>query len=99
MYIFQQIKEEAISPKNIAEKEKAKNMKDYKNSYFKLLPRKKRCPEMVKSYDWTPQLKTPGFCAAPVSCFKHVSFVIYFIIIQIIQHFIKYKLIIFWLNM
>lgn len=36
--------------------------------------RRKRTAEMAGSYDWTSQLKTPGFCAAPVSCFKHVSF-------------------------
>lgn len=36
--------------------------------------RKKRTAEMAGSYDWTPQLVEPGFCAAPVSCFKHVSF-------------------------
>lgn len=36
--------------------------------------RKKRTAEMAGSYDWTPQLIEPGFCAAPVSCFKHVSF-------------------------
>lgn len=36
--------------------------------------RRKRTAEMAGSYDWTPQLVEPGFCAAPVSCFKHVSF-------------------------
>lgn len=36
--------------------------------------RRKRTAEMAGSYDWTPQLIEPGFCAAPVSCFKHVSF-------------------------
>lgn len=35
--------------------------------------RRKRTAEMAGSYDWTPQLTEPGFCAAPVSCFKHVS--------------------------
>lgn len=35
--------------------------------------RRKRTAEMAGSYDWTPQLVEPGFCAAPVSCFKHVS--------------------------
>lgn len=35
--------------------------------------RRKRTAEMAGSYDWTPQLIEPGFCAAPVSCFKHVS--------------------------
>ncbi|XP_043793799.1 polycomb protein Sfmbt-like isoform X1 [Apis laboriosa] len=33
--------------------------------------RRKRTAEMAGSYDWTPQLIEPGFCAAPVSCFKH----------------------------
>ncbi|KAK0077711.1 hypothetical protein PV325_003554 [Microctonus aethiopoides] len=33
--------------------------------------RRKRTAEMADSYDWTPQLTEPGFCAAPVSCFKH----------------------------
>ncbi|XP_043277511.1 polycomb protein Sfmbt-like isoform X2 [Venturia canescens] len=33
--------------------------------------RRKRTAEMAGSYDWTPQLTEPGFCAAPVSCFKH----------------------------
>lgn len=37
--------------------------------------RRKRTAEMAGSYDWTPQLTEPGFCAAPVSCFKHVSFI------------------------
>lgn len=36
--------------------------------------RRKRTAEMAGSYDWTPQLVEPGFCAAPVSCFKHVGF-------------------------
>lgn len=36
--------------------------------------RRKRTAEMAGSYDWTAQLSEPGFCAAPVSCFKHVSF-------------------------
>lgn len=35
--------------------------------------RRKRTAEMAGSYDWTPQLVEPGFCAAPVCCFKHVS--------------------------
>ena len=35
--------------------------------------RRKRTAEMAGSYDWIPQLTEPGFCAAPVSCFKHVS--------------------------
>lgn len=35
--------------------------------------RRKRTAEMDGSYDWTPQLIEHGFCAAPVSCFKHVS--------------------------
>jgi len=35
--------------------------------------RRKRTAEMAGSYDWTSQLVEPGFCAAPVSCFKHVS--------------------------
>ncbi|EFN85119.1 Polycomb protein Sfmbt [Harpegnathos saltator] len=34
--------------------------------------RRKRTADMVGSYDWTSQLTEPGFCAAPVSCFKHV---------------------------
>lgn len=33
--------------------------------------RRKRTAEMDGSYDWTPQLIEHGFCAAPVSCFKH----------------------------
>ncbi|XP_046610673.1 polycomb protein Sfmbt [Neodiprion virginianus] len=33
--------------------------------------RRKRTAEMAGSYDWTQQLTEPGFCAAPVSCFKH----------------------------
>ncbi|CAD6213958.1 GSCOCG00011113001-RA-CDS [Cotesia congregata] len=33
--------------------------------------RRKRTAEMAGSYDWTPQLTESGFCAAPVSCFKH----------------------------
>ncbi|XP_033226420.1 polycomb protein Sfmbt-like isoform X2 [Belonocnema kinseyi] len=33
--------------------------------------RRKRTAEMAGSYDWTPQLVEHGFCAAPVSCFKH----------------------------
>ncbi|XP_043462591.1 polycomb protein Sfmbt-like isoform X1 [Leptopilina heterotoma] len=33
--------------------------------------RRKRTAEMEGSYDWTPQLIEHGFCAAPVSCFKH----------------------------
>ncbi|KAI4493233.1 hypothetical protein M0802_009521 [Mischocyttarus mexicanus] len=33
--------------------------------------RRKRTAEMAGSYDWTPHLIEPGFCAAPVSCFKH----------------------------
>lgn len=36
--------------------------------------RRKRTAEMAGSYDWTCQLVEPGFCAAPVSCFKHVGF-------------------------
>lgn len=36
--------------------------------------RRKRTADMAGSYDWTPHLTEPGFCAAPVSCFKHVSF-------------------------
>lgn len=36
--------------------------------------RRKRTAEMEGSYDWTPQLIEHGFCAAPVSCFKHVCF-------------------------
>lgn len=35
--------------------------------------RRKKTAELASSYDWTPQLLEPGFCAAPVSCFKHVS--------------------------
>lgn len=35
--------------------------------------RRKRTADMAGSYDWTSQLSEPGFCAAPVSCFKHVS--------------------------
>lgn len=35
--------------------------------------RRKRTADMAGSYDWTSQLVEPGFCAAPVSCFKHVS--------------------------
>lgn len=35
--------------------------------------RRKRTADMAGSYEWTPQLSEPGFCAAPVSCFKHVS--------------------------
>lgn len=35
--------------------------------------RRKRTADMAGSYDWTSQLIEPGFCAAPVSCFKHVS--------------------------
>lgn len=35
--------------------------------------RRKRTAEMAGSYDWTPHLVEPGFCAAPVSCFKHVN--------------------------
>ncbi|TGZ47018.1 Polycomb protein Sfmbt [Temnothorax longispinosus] len=33
--------------------------------------RRKRTAEMAGSYDWTLQFVEPGFCAAPVSCFKH----------------------------
>ncbi|XP_018370885.1 PREDICTED: polycomb protein Sfmbt-like isoform X1 [Trachymyrmex cornetzi] len=33
--------------------------------------RRKRTAEMAGSYDWTSQLVESGFCAAPVSCFKH----------------------------
>lgn len=33
--------------------------------------RRKRTADMEDSYDWTPQLTDNGFCAAPVSCFKH----------------------------
>ncbi|XP_020287040.1 polycomb protein Sfmbt-like isoform X3 [Pseudomyrmex gracilis] len=33
--------------------------------------RRKKTAELASSYDWTPQLLEPGFCAAPVSCFKH----------------------------
>lgn len=36
--------------------------------------RRKRTAEMVNSYDWTSHLVEPGFCAAPVACFRHVSF-------------------------
>lgn len=36
--------------------------------------RRKRTADMAGSYDWTSHLVEPGFCAAPVSCFKHVSF-------------------------
>lgn len=36
--------------------------------------RRKRTADMAGSYDWGTQLAEPGFCAAPVSCFKHVSF-------------------------
>lgn len=36
--------------------------------------RRKRTADMAGSYDWATQLAEPGFCAAPVSCFKHVSF-------------------------
>lgn len=35
--------------------------------------RRKRTPDMEGSYDWTSSLEKPGFCAAPVSCFKHVG--------------------------
>lgn len=35
--------------------------------------RRKRTADMAGSYDWTSQLCEPGFCAAPVSCFRHVS--------------------------
>lgn len=35
--------------------------------------RKKRTADMAGSYDWTLQLSESGFCAAPVSCFRHVS--------------------------
>ncbi|XP_014477353.1 PREDICTED: polycomb protein Sfmbt-like [Dinoponera quadriceps] len=33
--------------------------------------RRKRTADMAGSYDWTSQLTETGFCAAPVSCFKH----------------------------
>lgn len=49
--------------------------------------RKKRTAEMAGSYDWTPQLVEPGFCAAPVSCFKHVSFFFKFYFVFYIYNF------------
>lgn len=40
--------------------------------------RRKRTADMAGSYDWTTLLVEPGFCAAPVSCFKHVSAILHF---------------------
>lgn len=71
--IFQVVIKEEVDNKEPMESEKEK---------VKLEPvmpedlpvRRKRTAEMAGSYDWTSQLVEPGFCAAPVSCFKHVSF-------------------------
>ncbi|XP_011501028.1 PREDICTED: polycomb protein Sfmbt-like isoform X1 [Ceratosolen solmsi marchali] len=66
------IKEEVIQPKEQIKKEKIKAIIPAEPVMPEELPvRRKRTAEMAGSYDWTPQLKTPGFCAAPVSCFKH----------------------------
>ncbi|XP_039283703.1 polycomb protein Sfmbt isoform X2 [Nilaparvata lugens] len=34
-------------------------------------PDKKTMPDLINTYEWTPQLSQPDFIAAPVSCFKH----------------------------
>ncbi|KAJ8672737.1 hypothetical protein QAD02_003997 [Eretmocerus hayati] len=65
------VKEEVI-PKEPVLQEKIKPVLPAEPVMPEELPvRRKRTAEMAGSYDWTPQLKTPGFCAAPVSCFKH----------------------------
>ncbi|KAF7998240.1 hypothetical protein HCN44_009638 [Aphidius gifuensis] len=61
---------------NLIEEDDKKNILIDKNINEPLLPdelpvRRKRTADMEGSYDWIPQLTEPGFCAAPVSCFKH----------------------------
>jgi hypothetical protein len=34
---------------------------------------KRNRSELVNTYEWKSQLSEPGFIAAPVSCFSHVS--------------------------
>ncbi|XP_015601350.1 polycomb protein Sfmbt isoform X1 [Cephus cinctus] len=66
------LKEEVAELKDV-EKEKEKEKIIAEPVMPEDLPvRRKRTAEMAGSYDWTPQLTEPGFCAAPVSCFKHV---------------------------
>ena len=36
-------------------------------------PDKKSCPDLARTHEWDAQLAEPGFLAAPVSCFNHVS--------------------------
>ncbi|XP_014222330.1 polycomb protein Sfmbt-like isoform X1 [Trichogramma pretiosum] len=73
---------EGKAASNVTIKEELTNNKDFKNEQLKLqkepllvlehIPvRRKRKPEMATSYDWTPELLSFGFCAAPVSCFRH----------------------------
>lgn len=68
------IKEE-IDPQKVSKIKEKSNTTTPSNPVMpeELPVRKKRTAEMTGSYDWTSQLKAPGFCAAPVSCFKHVS--------------------------
>ncbi|XP_058801938.1 polycomb protein Sfmbt-like isoform X2 [Phymastichus coffea] len=66
------IKEEMVQSQDQIVKEKVKPIIPAEPVMPEELPvRRKRTAEMAGSYDWTPQLKAPGFCAAPVSCFKH----------------------------
>jgi hypothetical protein len=36
---------------------------------------KRNRSELANTYEWKCQLSEPGFIAAPVSCFSHVSYV------------------------
>ncbi|XP_014203269.1 polycomb protein Sfmbt-like isoform X2 [Copidosoma floridanum] len=68
------IKEEIVTPKEVKTTENIKPVLPTKPEPVmpeELPIRRKRTAAMAGSYDWTSQLKAPGFCAAPVSCFKH----------------------------
>lgn len=64
------VEEEETNLKEWTEKEKEKVITEPVMPE-ELPVRRKRTADMAGSYDWTPQLTEPGFCAAPVSCFKH----------------------------
>lgn len=71
------IKEENDFSKEFKLKEKTDNLSPSCPVIPEELPvRRKQNSEMTGTYDWTSHLKAPGFCAAPVSCFRHVSFII-----------------------
>lgn len=57
--------------------------------------RRKRTADMAGSYDWTSQLTEPGFCAAPVSCFKHVSSCVQRVSFILFMYFMYYILFIY----